>query len=488
MEAMEASARLQVRPPVAEFLRTSALVSLTGAVATAALTGYGWIAVLEGLQPPWILARTMSLGIAATEGAVLAALIGAGLAARGLVKFLAWAALLYGLPIASGAAWDAHALEPIVTITVADVLVAATVLGALAVRIFWRRWSGGHAVRRREALQVGGGLVLLAGLWVAAVRVGALHQVRLTGNVDAVVFTPVVLVSLGLTALTWHGFWRAVSPPKQTVPASELIALGRSTRRAVPRRVALARLSDVVLPKETKAELRVLIRLITNPGAGRELGVKTPPPGAILYGPPGTGKTLVARAIAGECGRPVLAFDGAAITSMWMGEGTQLVADMFDQARGAAPCVLFIDELDGIVPRRGAGGSGIASAGHDATQRINQFLQELEGVGGGLRNVCVIGATNLLEAIDPAVLDRLSYHVQLPLPNRDARVAMLEQHWPARCATTPEAVADLTAGLSMRANRDLCEIAGMVALSENAREVKLEHFRRAIGRMHRTDV
>ena len=104
-----------------------------------------------------------------------------------------------------------------------------------------------------------------------------------------------------------------------------------------------------------------------------------------------------------------------------------------------------------------------------------------------MRNVCVIGATNLLEAIDPAVLDRLSYHVQLPLPNRDARVAMLEQYWPARCATTPEAVADLTEGLSMRANRDLCEIAGMIALSENAREVTLEHFRRGIGRIHRTD-
>lgn len=114
------------------------------------------------------------------------------------------------------------------------------------------------------------------------------------------------------------------------------------------------------------------------------------------------------RTIARECGLPVLAFDGAGITSRWMGEGTQLVADMFDQTRAAAPCVLLINELDGVVPSRSADGSAIGNAGYDAAHRINQFPQELEGVAGRLQDAFVIGATNHLEAIDSAALDRLS--------------------------------------------------------------------------------
>ncbi|GEM_PF-1619755 len=258
---------------------------------------------------------------------------------------------------------------------------------------------------------------------------------------------------------------------------------GHATRQAAPSRIAQARFSDLVLPPGIMAELRTLVRLITDPEVGRELGV-APPAGAVLYGPPGTGKTLIARAVAGESGRPVLAFAGAAITSMWLGEGTQLVRDMFRQAREAAPCILFVDELDGVAPsRRPDPGAAAAGAGQDATQRINQFLQELEGVGGAAAGVFVVGATNHLDAIDQAVRSRLSYHVAIPLPGPEERAAILRRHFPARTTTTPEEVAALTGGRSGRDLRELCRIAGVIALSEDAPRVTIEHVRRALARL-----
>jgi ATP-dependent 26S proteasome regulatory subunit len=258
---------------------------------------------------------------------------------------------------------------------------------------------------------------------------------------------------------------------------------GHATRAASPSRIAQARFSDLVLPQAITAELRTLVRLITAPELGRELGV-APPAGAILHGPPGTGKTLIARAVAGESGRPVMAFAGAALTSMWIGEGTQLVRDMFQQARSQAPCVLFVDELDGITPsRRAEPGAMLAGAGPDATQRINQFLQELEGVGGAAAGVFVIGATNHLDAVDPAVRSRLSYHVAIPLPESAERAEILRRHFPARTTSAPEEVAAIAGGCSGRDLRELCRIAGVIALSEEAQHVTIEHFRRALARL-----
>jgi transitional endoplasmic reticulum ATPase len=257
-----------------------------------------------------------------------------------------------------------------------------------------------------------------------------------------------------------------------------------ATRTAEASRVEPAMFADLVLPEGTMSELRTFVRLLRDPDRGREFGAGTPQ-GAVLYGPPGTGKTLIARAVAGELGRPVLAFSGASLTSMMAGEGSQLIRDTFRQAREQAPCVLFVDELDGVTPSRRPGAFGLG-ASHDATQQINQFLQEIEGVAGGLRGVCVIGATNHLEAIDEAVLSRLSYHVEIPLPDGGARIEILRRHFPKRAAVTPEELTDLSAGLSGRDLRELCKTAGMIAMGEDAEAVTLEHFRRARARIGRS--
>jgi len=254
-----------------------------------------------------------------------------------------------------------------------------------------------------------------------------------------------------------------------------------ATRAAEPSHIAPATFADLVLAEPVMAELRTFVRLLRDPDRGRELGAE-PPQGAVLYGPPGTGKTLIARAVAGELGRPALAFSGASLTSVVVSEGVQLVRDMFRQASEQTPCVLFIDELDGITPSRRSDPFGVG-ASHDATQQINQFLQELEGVGGGLRGVCVIGVTNHLETIDDAVLSRLSYHVEIPLPDRQGRIEILRRHFGKRVAVTPDDLADLTNGLSGRDLRELCKTAGMIAMGKDAGAVTLDDFRRARQRV-----
>jgi transitional endoplasmic reticulum ATPase len=256
-----------------------------------------------------------------------------------------------------------------------------------------------------------------------------------------------------------------------------------ATRPAEASRVEPAAFSDLVLPDRTMAELRTFVRLLQDPDRGRDFGAGAPQ-GAVLYGPPGTGKTLIARAVAGELGRPVLAFSGASLTSMLVGESSQLIRDAFRQAREQAPCVLFVDELEGVTPSRRPGMFG-TGASHDATQQINQFLQEVEGVAGGPRGVCVIGATNHLEAIDEAVLSRLSYQIDIPLPDPRARVEILRRHFPKRATVAPEELVELTEGLSGRDLRELCKTAGMIAMGEDAETVTLDHYQRARQRIAR---
>jgi ATP-dependent 26S proteasome regulatory subunit len=482
------------RVPAAAFVRACGTVSLAWGVVIAALTSYGAIASLEGIGLQWARTRTMSLGFPAAAGAVIAALTAFGIASGGVMGVLGWIAVLAEFVLARAvivAKPSAPSPELAAMALTSGAIVAAILLGGIAVHLFQRNEHGAHLRGRREAAQAGTALLLLSGLWVAAVRTGVLHRLHLTGNVDVVVFAPVVLACAGLAALTWHGSWRAAWPDMPTEEVTierqgPIAASRRATRAPQATRVAPARLADVILPDPTRAEIRALIRLIADPASGAALGVE-PPAGAILYGPPGTGKTLVARAIAGETGRAVLSYGGSELTSMWAGEGTQLVRQMFDAARAAAPCVLFIDELDGITPARGAMQQHQGSAAtHDLRARLGEFLQQLEGTGGALTSVFVVGATNRLDDVDPAVRSRLAYHVEIPLPDEAARVAILRQHFPPRTATSPEEVARLAGGLAGRELRELCRVAGMLALAEHTDAVTSEHFARALERV-RTD-
>lgn len=178
---------------------------------------------------------------------------------------------------------------------------------------------------------------------------------------------------------------------------------------------------DVVLPPKTKRELRQMQLVLENPAQARALGVE-PPAGLLLYGPPGTGKTTVARVLAAQTRAHFLTTSAAEVNQMWVGESEKSVQRLFDEARRRAPSVIFLDEIDALVPNR-AGGM------HQYSDKVvNQFLHEMDGLRAN-PGVFVIGATNRPDMLDPALIrgGRLSRQIEIPLPDYDARLLMLQQ-------------------------------------------------------------
>jgi transitional endoplasmic reticulum ATPase len=178
--------------------------------------------------------------------------------------------------------------------------------------------------------------------------------------------------------------------------------------------------ADLVLAPRTKRELRQMQLMLEKPDLARELGVD-PPTGILLKGPPGTGKTTIARVLANEAKCRFFSITPADINQMYVGESEKRVRDLFARARTHAPSIIFIDELDALLPER-AGGIAIHS-----DKVVNQFLQEMDGMRPNNR-VFIVGATNRPDMLDPALRrgGRLSREIEIPLPNRDARIELLK--------------------------------------------------------------
>ena len=193
-----------------------------------------------------------------------------------------------------------------------------------------------------------------------------------------------------------------------------------------------------------------------------------PPSGVLLYGPPGTGKTLLARALAGESEVNFIGVDGPELLDRYVGESEKAVRKLFDRARQAAPSIVFLDEIDAIAGRRGEN--------HEVTERVvSQLLTELDGLESN-PNVVVLAATNRREALDPALLrpGRLESHVEVPLPDEAARLAILEVHAqgkPLGEGVDLDALAAETEGYSGAELAALVREASMRAIREFAREV-----------------
>jgi len=234
-----------------------------------------------------------------------------------------------------------------------------------------------------------------------------------------------------------------------------------------------------------KQQLREAVELpLTTPESFRRLGI-TPPKGLLLYGPPGTGKTMLAKAVANESSANFISAKGSELLSKWYGESEQLVAEMFRRARQVAPAVIFLDELDSLAPRRGA---GIAEP--YATERIvNQFLAELDGLEE-LQGVVVIGATNRPDMLDPALLrpGRLGELVYVPVPDEAARLAIFRVHTGGMSLAEDvdlEHLARATDRYSGADIAELCRMAGRTALREDpgAERVAMKHFLEALAGM-----
>jgi transitional endoplasmic reticulum ATPase len=187
-----------------------------------------------------------------------------------------------------------------------------------------------------------------------------------------------------------------------------------------------------------------------------------PPKGILLYGPPGTGKTLLAKALAGESEANFIAVKGPQLLSMWVGESERGIREVFRKGRLAAPCILFFDEIDALAPRRSGSDSQV-------TERVvSQLLTEIDGIEA-LKGVVVVASTNRMDLLDPALLrpGRFDLLAELPLPDRQARLAILRIHtrqMPLADVTSLEMLANQTEGLAGADLESLCHRAAMLAI------------------------
>jgi len=195
----------------------------------------------------------------------------------------------------------------------------------------------------------------------------------------------------------------------------QVLSLGRS-RAKLSSRTGKITFKDVAGVEEAKQELQEIVEFLEEPEKFQKLGGKIPT-GVLLMGPPGTGKTLLARAVAGEAGVPFFSVSGSDFVDLFVGIGASRVRELFEQARKNAPCIVFVDEIDAVGRRRGAGVGG----GHDEReQTLNQLLVELDGFESN-DGVVVLAATNRPDVLDPALLRPGRFDRQVVVDQPDVR-------------------------------------------------------------------
>ncbi len=234
------------------------------------------------------------------------------------------------------------------------------------------------------------------------------------GGIVAFVLPWLLIFGLGYYALR-----------KMSKRGSGMMGMGKSRAKLYERTDEKTGFDDVAGAENVKNELKEVVDYLTSPKRFKEAGAK-PPKGVLLVGPPGTGKTLMARAAAGESGVPFFSITGSDFMEMFVGVGASRVRDLFKDARKHSPSIIFIDELDSIGRRRGAGLGG----GHDEReQTLNQLLSEMDGFEPH-EEVIVIAATNRPDILDQALLrpGRFNRRITVDLPKQKSRRAILDVH------------------------------------------------------------
>jgi cell division protease FtsH len=261
------------------------------------------------------------------------------------------------------------------------------------------------------------------------------------------------------------------------------MSIGKSRAKIYVENKTGVTFADVAGVDEAKAELQEVVEFLKNPKKYGRLGARVPK-GILLVGPPGTGKTLLARAVAGEAGVAFFSISGSEFVEMFVGVGAARVRDLFEQARGKAPAIIFIDELDALGRARGAGGVG----GHDEKeQTLNQLLVELDGFDPST-GLVLLAATNRPEILDPALLraGRFDRQVLVDRPDRPGRLQILRVHSQKirlKSDTDLEQVAALTPGFTGADLANLVNEAALLATRRGGEEVTLEDFTGAIERI-----
>ncbi|URJ30263.1 ATP-dependent zinc metalloprotease FtsH [Blochmannia endosymbiont of Camponotus sp.] len=257
------------------------------------------------------------------------------------------------------------------------------------------------------------------------------------------------------------------------------MSFGKSKARMLTEDQIKTTFADVAGCDEAKEEVKELVDYLREPSRFQKLGGKIPK-GVLMVGPPGTGKTLLAKAIAGEAKVPFFTISGSDFVEMFVGVGASRVRDMFEQAKKAAPCIIFIDEIDAVGRQRGAGLGG----GHDEReQTLNQMLVEMDGFEGN-EGIIVIAATNRPDVLDPALLrpGRFDRQVVVGLPDIRGREQILKvhiNHVPLSSDVDILVIARGTPGFSGADLANLVNEAALFAARENKNMVSMAEFEKA---------
>ena len=308
-------------------------------------------------------------------------------------------------------------------------------------------------------------------------------NVTFTGAMPSTFLTTVL--SWVVPALVFFGlWWFLIRRVADRAGLGGMMSVGRSRAKVYVERNTGTTFADVAGADEAKTELEEIVAFLKDPETYGRLGARAPK-GVLLVGPPGTGKTLLARAVAGEAGVPFFSISGSEFVEMFVGVGAARVRDLFEQARKAAPCIIFIDELDALGRARTA---GIVSGGHDEKeQTLNQLLVELDGFDPS-SGIVLLAATNRPEILDPALTraGRFDRQVTLDRPDRKGRAAILAVHV-RKVKLAPgidlDQLAGLTPGFTGADLANLVNEAALAATRAKREAVTMEDFTTAIERI-----
>ncbi len=256
-------------------------------------------------------------------------------------------------------------------------------------------------------------------------------------------------------------------------------SFGKSKARMIDEANNTVTFADVAGCEEAKEEVSELVDFLRDPSKFQKLGGRIPR-GVLMVGSPGTGKTLLAKAIAGEAKVPFFSISGSDFVEMFVGVGAARVRDMFEQAKKASPCIIFIDEIDAVGRQRGA---GLGGGNDEREQTLNQLLVEMDGFEGS-SGVIVIAATNRPDVLDPALLrpGRFDRQVVVPLPDIRGREQILKVHMrkvPLAPDVDPSVLARGCPGFAGADLANLVNEAALFAARANKRLVDMEDFERA---------
>src|SRR6476659_1102202 len=271
------------------------------------------------------------------------------------------------------------------------------------------------------------------------------------------------------------GFWIFLFKQMQAGGA-KAFSFGKSKAKLLTGDTPKVTFADVAGADEAKQELQEIIEFLRDPQKFTKLGGRLPK-GALLVGPPGTGKTLLARAVAGEAGRPFFSMSGSDFVEMFVGVGASRVRDLFEQGKAHAPCIVFIDEIDAVGRHRGA---GLGGRHDEREQTLNQLLVEMDGFESN-DGVILIAATNRPDVLDPALLrpGRFDRQIVVDAPDVRGREGILRVHTrkiPLASDVRLEVIAKGTPGMAGADLANLVNEAAVLAARRNKTLVDMQEF------------